>query len=442
MLGADQHARGSCDPAGEAPQRTSGSSGSSRNRASARLVRSSWISRLEQGFLAVEIDVERALRHTGDLGDLAHAGAIEPCARNTCRAPSRIWRRLWSCRRPSPERGSSLRFAPGSSVGLRPTPLTEPFGQSDKMTQMSARLQRLERGMAYRESVGPTGRAGYRLADRLHTELRTKAQAERRTRLDRPTGLGGCLRPALRPRPPVRPAAKPKSAGKRLSRRAGARGCRLRRHKGYGWWTDGRFMVSTDDAYVQADITILSREAHGLRGAVEVVEQPEREGRRRDRADRRRRLPAGLQSAQDKLATQESDDCADRPADRGGAGRAWPRREAAGRRGAGRRRRSRTPSSSASSSWPRPTIASQSRMDRGRPADRDRAQAAMRERRGRLCGRAGERRGAAGAAGRGAARRRRVAHRRRPGRARPLLHSSARRSTASSATRRSRSAPM
>ena len=33
--------------------------------------------RLEQGLLAVEVDVERSLRDAGRLGDLAHAGPVE-----------------------------------------------------------------------------------------------------------------------------------------------------------------------------------------------------------------------------------------------------------------------------------------------------------------------------------------------------------------------------
>ena len=32
---------------------------------------------------------------------------------------------------------------------------------------------------------------------------------------------------------------------------------------GYGWWTDGRFLVTTDDAYVAADITTLAAKASG-----------------------------------------------------------------------------------------------------------------------------------------------------------------------------------
>ena len=34
-------------------------------------------------------------------------------------------------------------------------------------------------------------------------------------------------------------------------------------HLGYDWWTDGRFLVSTDDAYVQGDITVLASKMIG-----------------------------------------------------------------------------------------------------------------------------------------------------------------------------------
>ncbi|MCA0922572.1 HlyD family secretion protein [Pseudooceanicola nanhaiensis] len=37
---------------------------------------------------------------------------------------------------------------------------------------------------------------------------------------------------------------------------------------GYGWWTEGRFMVGTDDAYVQADLSLVSSK---LQGYVEEI---------------------------------------------------------------------------------------------------------------------------------------------------------------------------
>ena len=41
---------------------------------------------------------------------------------------------------------------------------------------------------------------------------------------------------------------------------------------GYQYWTDGRFMVTTDDAYVQADMTFMSPKISGYVGTVPVVE--------------------------------------------------------------------------------------------------------------------------------------------------------------------------
>jgi membrane fusion protein (multidrug efflux system) len=41
---------------------------------------------------------------------------------------------------------------------------------------------------------------------------------------------------------------------------------------GYGYWTDGRFMISTDDAYVQADMAFISPKISGYVDAVKVSE--------------------------------------------------------------------------------------------------------------------------------------------------------------------------
>ncbi|QPM89171.1 HlyD family secretion protein [Pseudooceanicola algae] len=34
-------------------------------------------------------------------------------------------------------------------------------------------------------------------------------------------------------------------------------------YEGYGWWTEGRFMIGTDDAYVQADLSLVSSKLQG-----------------------------------------------------------------------------------------------------------------------------------------------------------------------------------
>jgi len=103
------------------------------------------------------------------------------------------------------------------------------------------------------------------------------------------------------------PIAKKKGPGKKpiiLAVLAAALG--FGGYEGYHWWTDGRFMVSTDDAYVQADITILSAKISGYVASVAVTNnQSVKAGdliAKIDDGDYR----LALQSAKDKLATQES----------------------------------------------------------------------------------------------------------------------------------------
>jgi membrane fusion protein (multidrug efflux system) len=77
-------------------------------------------------------------------------------------------------------------------------------------------------------------------------------------------------------------------------------------YEGYGWWTTGRFTLSTDDAYVQADITILAAKIPGYVASVAVENnQHVKAGdviAKIDEGDYR----LALQAAQDKLATQGS----------------------------------------------------------------------------------------------------------------------------------------
>lgn len=77
-------------------------------------------------------------------------------------------------------------------------------------------------------------------------------------------------------------------------------------YQGWQWWTVGRFFVSTDDAYVQADISILAAKVSGYLEAVPVVN-----GQTVARGDVIAKLDDGdyrlaLKAAQDKLATQKS----------------------------------------------------------------------------------------------------------------------------------------
>ncbi|MCJ2122259.1 HlyD family secretion protein [Methylobacterium sp. J-077] len=77
-------------------------------------------------------------------------------------------------------------------------------------------------------------------------------------------------------------------------------------YEGWQWWSVGRFFVSTDDAYVQADISILAAKVSGYLESVPVVN-----GISVRKGDVIAKLDDGdyrlaLQAAQDKLATQES----------------------------------------------------------------------------------------------------------------------------------------
>lgn len=77
-------------------------------------------------------------------------------------------------------------------------------------------------------------------------------------------------------------------------------------YEGFHWWTTGRYMISTDDAYVQADITVLSAKVSGYVSSLGVTHnQSVKAGdliARIDDGDYR----LALKSAKDKFATQES----------------------------------------------------------------------------------------------------------------------------------------
>jgi membrane fusion protein (multidrug efflux system) len=77
-------------------------------------------------------------------------------------------------------------------------------------------------------------------------------------------------------------------------------------YEGWQWWRVGRFFVSTDDAYVQADISVLAAKVSGYLDSVPVVN-----GLAVKKGDVIAKLDDGdyrlaLQAAQDKVATQES----------------------------------------------------------------------------------------------------------------------------------------
>ena len=46
------------------------------------------------------------------------------------------------------------------------------------------------------------------------------------------------------------------------------------------WWTAGRFIEETDDAYIGGDVTVIGAEGRGLHRRGDGQRQPESEGRR------------------------------------------------------------------------------------------------------------------------------------------------------------------
>ncbi|QGY02602.1 HlyD family secretion protein [Methylobacterium mesophilicum SR1.6/6] len=120
------------------------------------------------------------------------------------------------------------------------------------------------------------------------------------------------VRPAPAAIPSAAPVAEPARAARKRPLRRTILLCVLLAALGFGayqgwhWWTVGRFFVSTDDAYVQADISVLAAKVSGYLESVPVVN-----GLSVKKGDVIAKLDDGdyrlaLQAAQDKLATQES----------------------------------------------------------------------------------------------------------------------------------------
>src|SRR5262245_27441498 len=75
---------------------------------------------------------------------------------------------------------------------------------------------------------------------------------------------------------------------------------------GYQWWTVGRFLVSTDDAYVKADMSVIASKESGYIADVEITDnQHVRKGDLLAKIDDRD-YKIAVQSAQNKLATQDA----------------------------------------------------------------------------------------------------------------------------------------
>lgn len=76
--------------------------------------------------------------------------------------------------------------------------------------------------------------------------------------------------------------------------------------KGYGWFVEGRFIVSTDDAYVKADQSIVAAKVPGLVAAVDVADNTQVKAGdtlvRVDDGDYR----LAVEAARERIATQEA----------------------------------------------------------------------------------------------------------------------------------------
>lgn len=164
--------------------------------------------------------------------------------------------------------------------------------------------------MAYREDYANAGSAEV-IARELRTPSRPGAPQREpaRPESEKPPAEIAEKRAAAPAPPPAEPAKaeKPARPWKKLILFAVlAGGLGFGGLKGHDWWTHGRFMVSTDDAYLQADMTILSAKVSGYIAAMEVANnQPVKAGdviARIDDGDYR----LAVQAARDKLATQQS----------------------------------------------------------------------------------------------------------------------------------------
>jgi membrane fusion protein, multidrug efflux system len=75
---------------------------------------------------------------------------------------------------------------------------------------------------------------------------------------------------------------------------------------GHHWWTEGRFLISTDDAYVKADLSVIAAKVGGYVANVAIRDnQHVHQGDLLSKIDDRDYVIA-VQSAQNKLATQDS----------------------------------------------------------------------------------------------------------------------------------------
>ncbi len=208
--------------------------------------------------------------------------------------------------------------------------------------------------------------------------------------------------PTEAPRQSRNPAAPSASSSPACWRRS----WRFGGYEGTYWWQTGRFMVSTDDAYVQADITILSAKVSGYVASLAVGHnQSVKAGdliATIDDGDYR----LALQAAKDKLATQKSAIAR--------IGRQIEAEKASVAKAEAQVAAAQADAQQAASDFARQQqlakadYASKATFETAQ-AGRDRANANVKSAEAALVGGPGRCRGAGGAAGRGRARRRRIA---------------------------------
>ena len=163
---------------------------------------------------------------------------------------------------------------------------------------------------------------------------------------------------------------------------------------------DGRFLVTTDDAYVAADITTLAAKASGYVTEVMVADNQAGEEGRRPRPRRQRRLRAGRRPGRERASPATWPPSPASTSRSPPARRRWPRPRPASPPPR-RAWNPRTSTSARQSTLVTNKVSAQSQLDDAR-TDRDAARASARVRRGGRHRRRGQHRGAPKAAeGRG-----------------------------------------
>jgi membrane fusion protein (multidrug efflux system) len=141
--------------------------------------------------------------------------------------------------------------------------LTEPFGHLDlgsRLRYVNAELNGSVKGAPGAPADGRLARDP-RMPKDFNTPPRDRAEAE-----------GPLSPPAVADAPEATAAPKPRGWKRLLLGAVAAVALGAAAWFGYGYWTAGRFMVETDDAYVQADFAVLAPKITGYVAAVPAAE--------------------------------------------------------------------------------------------------------------------------------------------------------------------------